>query len=154
MSDYRVRTAAIDDVPTLVHHRTAMFQDMGVEVDVSAMDATFRPWLLEMIPNGVYRAWLVESASGVVAGGGVTILPWPPGPGYPGGRVAFVYNMYTEPAHRQLGLARLVMETIHAWCRQERIGSLALNASRAGQPLYDSLGYSVTPSPMMFLALE
>ena len=52
------------------------------------------------------------------------------------------------------GLGRTVMEAIHAWCRTERIGSVALNASRFGQPLYESMGYVVTPSPMMFLALE
>jgi hypothetical protein len=48
----------------------------------------------------------------------------------------------------------MVMETIHGWCREERIGSLALNASQFGQSMYESLGYGVTPSPMMFLALE
>ena len=46
------------------------------------------------------------------------------------------------------------MEAIHAWCRQEGIGSLSLNASRAGRRLYESLGYNVTESPMMFLVLD
>ena len=46
------------------------------------------------------------------------------------------------------------MEAIHSWCREERILSIALNASRSGQSLYESMGYAVTPSPMMFLALE
>ena len=46
-----------------------------------------------------------------------------------GHRLAFVYNVYTEPAHRRRGLARLIMDAIHAWCREEGIGSMALNAS-------------------------
>ena len=154
MSDYRIRDASLDDVDVLVHHRVAMFQDMGVPLDAAAVGGAFRPWLLDMMPKGLYRAWLVESGSRVIAGGGITILPWPPGPRYFSGRLAFVYNVYTEPDHRHRGLGRMVMEAIHAWCREERIGSLALNASRFGQSMYESLGYAVTPSPMMFFGLE
>jgi GNAT superfamily N-acetyltransferase len=127
---------------------------MGVPLDAAAVQAAFRPWLLEMMPKGVYRAWVVESGAHVISGAGITILPWPPGPRYFSGRLAFVYNVYTEPDHRRRGLGRMVMETIHGWCREERIGSLALNASQFGQSMYESLGYGVTPSPMMFLALE
>jgi GNAT superfamily N-acetyltransferase len=154
MSDYRLRVATLEDLDVLVHHRIAMFQDMGVPLDAAAIGAAFRRWLLEMMPKGVYRAWVVESGSQVISGGGITILPWPPGPRYIGGRLAFVYNVYTEPDHRRRGLGRMVMEAIHAWCREERIDSLALNASRFGQSMYQSLGYGVAPSPMMFFALE
>ncbi|MBI3493214.1 MAG: GNAT family N-acetyltransferase, partial [Acidobacteria bacterium] len=59
----------------------------------------------------------------------------------------------TEPAHRRRGLARLVMDAIHAWCREAGVASVALNASRDGQPLYESMGYAVTPAPMMFLPI-
>ena len=154
MSDYRLRPATLADIDALVHHRIAMFQDMGVPLDAARVQAAFGPWLRDMMPKGVYRAWLVESGRDVIAGGGITILPWPPGPRYLDGRLAFVYNVYTEPDHRHCGLGRMVMDAIHAWCREERIGSLALNASQFGQSLYESLGYAVTPSPMMFFALE
>jgi GNAT superfamily N-acetyltransferase len=154
MSDYRIRVATLDDLDVLVHHRIAMFEDMGVPLDAPAIAGAFRPWLLDMMPKGLYRAWLVEAGSQVISGGGITILPWPPGPRYLGGRLAFVYNVYTEPEHRRRGLGKMVMEAIHAWCRKEHIGSLALNASQFGQPMYESLGYAVTTSPMMFFALE
>src|SRR4029077_9832765 len=105
-------------------------------------------------PAGTYRAWLVESASGeVAAGGGMTIVPWPPGPRYQGDRLAFFYNVYTEAAHRRRGLARRIMDAMHAWCRANGVTSMALNASRDGQPLYRSMGYVESASPMMFLSL-
>ena len=107
------------------------------------------------LADGVYHAWVAEDASGtVVAGAGASVLPWPPGPQYMNERIAVVYNVYTEPAHRRRGLARLIMDAIHAWCRDEGIGSMALNASRDGQPLYQSMGYAESSSPMMFLALS
>ncbi|MES1254892.1 MAG: GNAT family N-acetyltransferase [Acidobacteriota bacterium] len=151
---YRLRPAALDDLATITHHRVAMFRDMGVEMDEAVVSQTFIDWLAGVMADGTYRGWLVEAEPGeVVAGGGITLLPWPPGPRYPGGRLAFVYNVYTEPAHRRHGLARMVMDAIHAWCLAHNVTSVGLNASESGRPLYESMGYEVTRSPMMFRAL-
>ena len=155
MADYRIRPATIDDVEALVHHRVAMFSDMGTPMDPTAVGRSFRAWVTEMLPAGVYRAWIVETASGdIVAGGGVTVLPWPPGPQSVGSHLAFVYNIYTEPSHRRCGVARRLMETIHAWCLAEGISTVALNSSTEGQPLYESLGYQVRTNPMMVVDLR
>jgi GNAT superfamily N-acetyltransferase len=151
---YRVRPATVDDADALVHHRIAMFTDMGLTFDQDTLARAYRAWLAELMPEGRYLGWVAVTEAGeVVAGGGITLLPWPPGPRYVGDRLAYVYNVYTEPAHRGRGLARRVMTDIHDWCRAEGVTSLALNASRAGEPLYASMGYEVTTSPMMFFAL-
>ena len=151
MSDYSIRPATLADVDVLVHHRIAMFEDMGVTLDVPALTAAFRAWLQRLMPEGSYRAWLVETADGrAVAGGGMTVLPWPPGPRSMHDRLAFVYNVYTEPDHRRRGLGRLVMDAIHGCCRADGIALVALNASRDGLPMYEAMGYGVSPSPMMF----
>ncbi len=153
-AEYRIRTATLGDADVLVRHRIGMFTDMGVVVDAEALGRAFREWLAAMMPAGTYRAWLVEGLDGAsVAGGGITILPWPPGPRYMGDRLAFAYNVYTEPAHRRRGLARLVMDAIHAWCRDAGVPAVALNASRDGLPLYESMGYVESPNPMMFLPI-
>ena len=153
MSAYHVRPATLDDADVLVRHRIEMFADMDVPLDAAALRPAFRAWLAEMMPPGTYRAWLVEHEGRVVAGGGITVLPWPPGPRSMGDRLAFVYNVYTEPAHRRRGLARLLMDAIHDWCRDAGITSMALNASRDGQPLYTAMGYAESASPMMFLPI-
>src|SRR5258705_13231898 len=131
-----------------------MFTDMQVPLDALELERAFRAWLADMIPAGTYRAWLAENADGAVAaGGGITIIPWPPGPRYAGDRLAFVYNVYTEPAHRRRGLARLIMDVIHAWCHLEGIGLVGLNASSQARPLYESMGYQQMPAPMMMVSL-
>jgi GNAT superfamily N-acetyltransferase len=154
--NYRVRAAALDDMDALVRHRLAMFVDMGVSFDAPALDRLFRGWLATMMPAGIYRAWLVQTEGDedeIVAGGGLSVLPWPPGPYYMGDKLGVIYNLYTEPAHRRRGLARLLMETIHAWCRDAGVASVALNASRDGRPLYESMGYELPSNPMMFFAI-
>ena len=150
---YHIREATLDDAEVLVRHRIAMFTDMGLAFDAAPIDRLFRAWLAAHMPAGVYHAWLVETDTGeIAAGGGLSVLPWPPGPQYAGDRIAVVYNVYTEPAHRRRGLARRLMAAIHAWCRDAGIASIALNASQDGRPLYESMGYRLPSSPMMFFA--
>ena len=152
---YKIREATLADADALVRQRIAMFSDMDVPLDPSTLDRAFRAWLADTMTSRSYRAWLVEDDAGAaVAGGGLTILPWPPGPRYLGDRLAFVFNVYVDPPYRRRGLARLVMETIHAFCREQGIRSIALNASRDGRPLYEALGYQAAPNPMMFFAVE
>jgi len=154
MPVYRVRAATLDDIDTLVHHRLAMFAEMGSAVDTAAVGPAFRRWLAVTMPAGTYKSWVAESENGgVVAGGGITVLPWPPGPHDIAGRIAYAYNVYTEPAHRRQGLARTIMEAIHAWCRGEGIGVVGLNASVDGEGLYASMGYRPAASPTMFVSL-
>ena len=157
MSDYRVRAATPADVDALVHHRIGMFSDMGVAIDEAALTRAFRPWVDDALRTGTYRGWVVEDGesgrASIIAGGGITVLPWPPGPRYLSDRLAFVYNLYTEPPHRRRGVARLIMNAIHEWCRANGIKSIALNASEEGRPLYEAMGYRVSPYAMMFLAL-
>jgi GNAT superfamily N-acetyltransferase len=152
MPTYRLRRATLDDAAILARHRNDMFIDMGVELNAPVLAQEFIAWLQHTMPAGSYHAWVVEADAGdVVAGGGMTIIPWPPGPRYPSGRLAFVYNVYTEPSHRGRGLARQIMTAIHSFCADSGISSAALNASRVGLPLYESIGYRVTESPMMFI---
>ncbi len=154
MSDYRVRPATMADADALVHHRIGMFTDMQVAMDADALARAFRTWLDSALPAGVYRAWVVETdAAETVGGAGITIPPWPPGPHDAGDRLAWVYSLYVEPAHRRRALARRLMEAIHGWCRDAGMTSIALNASAAAQPLYDSIGYRLSPHPMMVFAL-
>ena len=129
---------------------------MGTTFDVPLIDGMFRAWLREMMPPGEYRAWLCETVAGeIAAGAGITLLKWPPGPSpLRGERIAFVYNVYTERAHRKRGLARRLMETIHAWCVDHEVAAVALNAAPAAQHLYRTLGYVDAPGPMMWKVLQ
>jgi GNAT superfamily N-acetyltransferase len=155
MTTYDVRPATLDDLEALVRHRLGMFTDMRLAVEADAIERAFRVWLTEMMPAGTYRGWVAEvSGGGIVAGGGITILPWPPGQMTMTGRLAFAYNVYTEPDHRSRGLGRRIMEAIHEWCRQNGIDAIGLNASRKGLRLYRSMGYHSAASPMMFLTLK
>ncbi|HEY7059595.1 MAG TPA: GNAT family N-acetyltransferase [Vicinamibacterales bacterium] len=151
MASYAIRCAGESDVAVICDHRRRMFDDLGRPMDTAAIVA-FETWLADALTSGLYHGWLAQTPDGEVAGGaGLTVLPWPPGPHDPTGRLAFVYNVFTYPNHRRLGLARMLMTAIHDWCRQERIRTVRLHASPEGRPLYESLGYLTTNEMMLAL---
>jgi len=101
--------------------------------------------------DGVVQVRWTTGPGEVVAGAGILLLRWPPGPSaISGERIAYVYNVYTEPGHRKRGLARSVMDAVHAWCKANGVAAVALNAAPAAQHLYESQGYRPAPSPMMW----
>src|SRR5258706_16167510 len=109
-----------------------MFTDMGVPLDARVLDQAFRAWLGEVMPRGTYRAWLVDAADGTVAGGGgITIIPWPPGPRYGGGRLAFGSKDYNEPPHPRRGPARPAADTNLPNGRDSGGGARQTNADAA-----------------------
>jgi GNAT superfamily N-acetyltransferase len=151
---YQIRVATVADIPSVIAHREQMFRDMGIPAQFEVMAAAAAAWLKTAIPSQVYRGWVaVTDAGDVVAGGGLIVIPWPPGPMTMDPRCGFVYNVYTDPAHRKQGLARRLMEAMHDWCRGEGIERVVLNASIFGQPLYEQLGYVVANEPMMRMRL-
>jgi GNAT superfamily N-acetyltransferase len=151
---YKIRAATLDDIPVIIHHRHAMFAEMGQRGDYKAMDERFAPWLRQAISERQYFGWLIETTAGeIVAGGGLGFLPRPPSPLDLNEQWAFVYNVYTEPPHRRHGLARQLMEVIHQWCRDRGLKTVGLNASEFGRPMYESLGYRV-PDTLMILNFE
>lgn len=152
MATYTIRPATINDVFHIVDHRTQMFLEMGIAAEFDNMAAATDRWLRHAIPSKTYLGWVAVAPNGeVAAGGGLIVIPWPPGPITMDPRCGFVFNVYTQPTHRQQGLARRLMEAMHNYCRSEGIERLVLNASVFGKPLYDAMGYVVADEPMMRL---
>lgn len=152
--NYTIRPATIADIPYIVRQREAMFRDMGVPAAFEEMAEAMERWLRHAIPAQRYLGWVAVSDAGeVVAGGGLIVIPWPPGPISQDPRCGFVFNVYTQTRHRKQGLARRLMEAIHAWCRAEGIERVVLNASTFGKPLYEAMGYVATAEPMMRLRI-
>ena len=51
MSDYRIRPATLDDIDVLVHHRVAMFSEMGMSIDADSVAKAFREWVTDLLPT-------------------------------------------------------------------------------------------------------
>ena len=148
---YSTRVATSADIQTLVEHRGLRFREMGWQCDYAEMAVHYGRWLDDVLPAGNYFGWVAtpDGEETIVSSGGILVVPWTPGPHAMDPRLAWIVNVYTEPAHRKRGLARRLMNEMHDWCRAQGIERTALNASAAGQPIYESMGYTLADEPMM-----
>jgi GNAT superfamily N-acetyltransferase len=160
-----IRAATDADTDLIARQRVAMWLEMGVasadivpELHRACADA-----LAPVLRSGEYVGWFAAPADApatVVAGAGVHFRPVLPLPvRRPDGSVFIepgrhptVVNVYTEPAYRRRGIARMLMERIIAWAPGAGVTMLFLHASPDGKALYESLGFR--PSADMRLALD
>jgi GNAT superfamily N-acetyltransferase len=142
-----VTPATLNDAGSIVHHRRAMFSDMGYRdtIALDAMSAAFHPWLNARMEAGDYVAWMARTAAGEIAGGlGLWLMDWPPHMIGAGARGGNILNVYTEPEFRRLGVARALMQAALDWCRANGIKAVILHASMDGRALYESIGFQPT----------
>ena len=147
VTDPTIRPAALEDAPTIVRHRRAMFDAMGFTNydELDEMDARFAVWVREKMQRGEYWHWFaVDDGGKVAAGVGVRLMDWPPHGTDPRGPRANVLNVYVEPEHRRQGLARRLTVTALDWCRARGLRTVILHASREGRALYESMGFKPT----------
>ena len=145
--EIKVRRARAEDLEHILHHRLAMFEEIGFRdrAVLDRVEAVSREYFTEALRTGTYLGWMAEGSNGeVVGGGGIVIADWPGYPGEEQAKRAWILNMYTEPGARRHGLARKLMEAMIEWCRNEGYGSVSLHASAAGRPLYEIMGFQPT----------
>jgi GNAT superfamily N-acetyltransferase len=157
MHEAKIRSARLPDVAVLVRHRRMMWWEMGRrdENALAMMEAAAHEYFPAAISEGSYRGFLVEDNSGkVIGGGGIVVSPWPGVLGQRQPQRAMILNMYVEPAHRRKGVARALMETMIAWCRENEFTDVSLHASEQGRALYEKLGFKRTDEMRLELKIR
>ena len=155
--EFHIRQATPEDASIIGCHRARMFQDMGLVPD--ELFESFRTKALDRLgkalASGDYFGWLISRRNApqkIIAGAGVIIREVPPFPirhkngeiTIAEGRQGLIVNVFTEPEWRRRGLAKLLMNTIIAWSREQNLDGLVLHASDDGRALYEQLGFIST----------
>ena len=125
-------------------HRCLMFAEIRdyPPDSLAAMQAKYQGWVAERMQRGEYVAWFaVNEAGEIVGSAGVWLREWPISPRNLSGRDAYVLDVYVQPGYRGRGIGRTLMETLVEWCEQQCLVTITLEASDAGRPLYDRLGF-------------
>ncbi|MEO7735906.1 MAG: GNAT family N-acetyltransferase [Kofleriaceae bacterium] len=109
--------------PSELSEAIALFERAGL-----AGAATSVARYLRWQPDGAWRVRIGGALAGTV-----TLLRH--------GHIGFVGCMAVDEAHRSRGLGRRLLEHAHAAGRRAGITTFLLEATAAGRPLYDKLGY-------------
>ena len=150
-----IRSATEADIPTLLYHRRSMWLDMGYDdpMRLDRAETSARSYFESALPDGSYRGFLaVDSANKVVGGGGVVISHWPGDLHESKPHRAMILNVYVERDCRRRGIARMLMNEMIGWCRDNGFARVGLHSSAEGRALYEGLGF--TPTNEMRLDLR
>jgi len=152
--EIQIRMAGVEDLKHILHHRRAMFEEMGFR-DTAVLDRVddlSRKYFSEALRVGTYRGWLAEEWNAqIVGGGGIVIADWPGYPGENHAKRAWILNMFTEAGARHRGVANRLLEVMIDWCRIRGFSAVSLHASSAGRPLYETVGFQQTNEMMLKL---
>ncbi|MFF8917246.1 GNAT family N-acetyltransferase [Streptomyces sp. NPDC015032] len=150
------RRATLGDVPALVRLRGVMLDEMGM--DTGGADAPWRTasaqWFTERLRHsGTFAAFLVDDPElGTVASAAGTCDTHAPSPTNPSGLHGHVFNVSTDPRRRRRGHARVCLDALLTWFREEaRVTVVNLNATADGAALYESYGFATPRHPALQL---
>jgi GNAT superfamily N-acetyltransferase len=150
-----LREATDRDIPHLSKHHRKMFEEIwerkGEHIDISigkGIEKAYRQKLKQELTGGSCKAWVIENEDRTIASGAVTIVSFVPTPKDVSSRVAYLHSMYTEKGSRNNRFASLIVEKAIQYCKDNGIKCVFLNASEAGRPIYEKIGFRSAPEMM------
>lgn len=143
------RPVTPDDLELICEQRERLFRESNApgrtEQVIKTQTTHFRPWLAPRLQDGSYFGYIVVDRARPVAGIGLMLIDWPPGPTHPtSDKRGYVLNVFVEPSHRRQGLAAELMELADKEFEKRGATYAVLNATRMGKPLYEKLGWAAT----------
>ncbi len=151
-------TSSPEDIETLVQLRHAMQTELDpgeggrAGIGPSELIEATRAYFTKQLSGYHFSAFFVQYGAEVVATGGLVVYDNPPGPSNPSGTEGYIMNMYTVPAWRGHGLAKLILDRLVEHARAEGAGRVWLRASDQGRAVYERFGFHQRDSYMqMFI---
>lgn len=147
MVKFQISHATVDDTGLLVKHRLSMFNDMYPELrkEIEASKEQTCEWIKQMLSENKLVGFIVRTETGQAAGSGcLWIKKEQPNPTRSRLEAPYLMSMYTEKVFRRKGVARLIVKTAIAWCKEHGYDRITLHATEMGKPLYEAFGFKPT----------
>ena len=151
--DFVLKRAEVKDAELLTEMRLEMRKERESAV-CSVSDEEFYRSTLDFfrthLADGSFISYIVWAGDQAAACSGLSIQVHPPTYENPGGKHGYITNMYTHPAWRRMGIARLLVDQLAEAARQEGCAQLFLNASPMGRSVYVRYGFQPVNGEMVF----
>ena len=141
MKGIELRRAGAQDVDLLVDLRKTVLiaaNKLSADADLSHLDAACAAYFAD---EGKHTTFLALDGDRVVGVGSADYHTEMPTCSNPTGRCAFLMNIYTDPAYRRKGIAARIVTALVEDAKTRGAGSVLLEATDMGAPLYRKLGF-------------
>ena len=146
-------TTSAVDIPHIVELKMDMFCEFGYDKNLgnNAREVIAEDYK-RMYEDGLAIHFLAKVDGLTVGMAGAFIKSDIPYRYFANSQYGFISDVYTVPAHRNLGISTKLNEAALDWLRDYGVDSVRLLASEAGRPIYEQLGFS--PDVAMVLNLS
>jgi GNAT superfamily N-acetyltransferase len=155
LHEIRLREASIRDISVLAVHHRKMFMEIWENKEdhldpekANKIEKAYVTKLETEMKNGNCVAWVIEAKERVISSGAVTFISLVPNPSDLSSKVAYLHSMYTEKSYRNKKCAQQIIQKVIHLCASQGIKRIMLNASDAGLPVYQKLGFRSAPDTM------
>ncbi|MFH1976500.1 MAG: GNAT family N-acetyltransferase [Pseudomonadota bacterium] len=152
-----VQDATLDDVQILAIHHRKMFEEIweqkGIQIEVARakeLESAYIGKITRQMPEGICKAWVIKNDDQIIASGAITIVSFVPVPMDLNHNIAYLHSVFTEKGHRNKKCAQKIVDRAIQYCQQSGICRVVLNASEAGKPIYEKIGFVSSPETMRF----
>lgn len=130
----------LDQIDEVVELRILQLKDEGAE-ETSDIRPEIRDFYKRHLSDGTFVSWLAMDGDRIVGTSGMSFTEKPPYFSNPKGRIGILSSMYTDPAHRRMGIARELLSRVVQEARDYGCGVIHITASDMGVLLYQDFGF-------------
>ena len=102
------------------------------------------------LADGSFISYIVWDGDQAAACSGLSLQVHPPTYENPTGKHGYITNMYTRPAWRRMGIAKLLVDKLAEAAREAGCAQLYLNASPMGRSVYVRYGFQPVNGEMVY----
>lgn len=151
--EWNIRQADASEAERLTDHRMQFMREMFGKDSSEEFRRSTLDYFRKHLADGTCIVHLIEDGGAIVSIAVLCLYEYMPRHNNTTGRVGYVNNVYTAPAHRGKGISEKVMRSIVVAGRKAGANELYLHSQLESFTLYKRVGFEMTTQDMV-LQLE
>lgn len=131
--------------------RLEMLREVGGLPEEHDFPDSFISQTADFLAHGDQTTVLAMDGEQPVGCATICYMTWLPTLSHPTGCRAHLMNVYTAPDYRRQGLARRMVAALMDEARARGVTEISLDATQAGRPLYEALGFRANDEGMTII---
>lgn len=151
INQYEYRKATSEDIEELVKTRLIVLRaanQLAEDADMPIVEQESYVYYRRALETGEHIAYLVYDDGKFIGAGGVSFYQVMPTYHNPGGKKAYIMNMYTAPEYRRKGIALHTLDLLVKAAKEQGVSAISLEATDMGRPLYEKYGFVLMKEEM------